>query len=59
MRRKSLLIFVLSALMGSLYLTDLVVADPLEDGVAVYQNQDYDSALRLLEPLAEQGDAAR
>jgi len=35
-----------------------VTAGPLEDGVAAFDNQDYDKALKLLKPLAEQGVAA-
>jgi TPR repeat protein len=35
-----------------------VAAGPLEDGVAALDNQDYDKALKLLKPLAEQGVAA-
>ena len=30
-------------------------AGPLEDGVAAYDRGDYETALRLLRPLAEQG----
>jgi uncharacterized protein len=33
------------------------VAGPLEDGQAAYQRGDYATALRLLRPLAEQGNA--
>jgi TPR repeat protein len=33
------------------------VAGELEDGVAAYKRNDYDTALRLLRPLAEQGYA--
>lgn len=32
-------------------------AGPLEDGVAAYQRHDYAEAMRLLRPLAEQGNA--
>jgi len=32
-------------------------AGPLEDGVAAYQRHDYAVAMRLLRPLAEQGNA--
>jgi uncharacterized protein len=35
-----------------------VSADPLEDGIAAYQRGDFASALRLFQPLAEQGDAS-
>ena len=34
-----------------------VAAGPLEDGEAAYQRGDYSTALRLLRPLAEHGDA--
>lgn len=33
-------------------------AGPFEDGVVAYERQDYATALRLWQPLAEQGDAA-
>lgn len=33
-------------------------AGPLEDGVAAYRKRDWATALRLLKPLAEQGNAA-
>ena len=32
-------------------------AGPLEDGKAAYERKDYATALRLLRPLAERGDA--
>lgn len=35
-----------------------VDAGPFEDGEAGYKNGDYVTAVRLLGPLAEQGDAA-
>jgi TPR repeat protein len=34
-----------------------VAAGPLEDGVAAYDGGDYATALRLMRPLAEQGNA--
>ncbi len=34
----------------------LASAEPLEDGVAAYQRADYATALKLLRPLAEQGN---
>ena len=34
------------------------VAGPLEDGIAAYDKGDYATALRLLRPLAEQGNAS-
>ena len=35
-----------------------VSADQLEDGIAAYQRGDFATALRLFQPLAEQGDAS-
>src|SRR6516162_11000778 len=35
-----------------------VSAGPLEDGIAAYQRGDFAAALRLFQPLAEQGDAS-
>ena len=35
----------------------VVFADPLEDGQAAYNRGDYTTALKLLRPLAEQGNA--
>jgi tetratricopeptide (TPR) repeat protein len=35
-----------------------VNADRLEDGIAAYQRGDFATALRLFQPLAEQGDAS-
>jgi TPR repeat protein len=34
-----------------------VAAGPIEDGVAAHERGDYETALRLIRPLAEQGDA--
>lgn len=39
-------------------LTGVAVAGPLEDGEAAYGRGEYATALRLLRPLAEQGDAS-
>jgi TPR repeat protein len=36
---------------------DAALAGPWEDGNAAYQRGDYEAALGLLQPLAEQGDA--
>ena len=47
-----------SVLLLALVLSEPVLAGPLEDAVAAYQKQDYTAALRLLRPLAAQGDAA-
>ena len=38
--------------------TGPAVAGPIEDGLAAYRSEDYETALRLLRPLAEKGDAA-
>ena len=35
-----------------------VAAGPLEDATAAYDRGDYATALRLLRPLADQGDAS-
>tara|TARA_A100001037_G_scaffold26007_1_gene21159 strand:+ start:1446 stop:2042 length:597 start_codon:yes stop_codon:yes gene_type:complete len=48
-----LLIFALTALM---FFATPVVAGDLKDAVAAYKAGDYQKALRLLKPLAEQGD---
>jgi len=34
-----------------------VFAGPLEDGLSAYERSDYSTALSLLRPLADQGDA--
>ena len=50
--KKLLLIFV------SLFLTfEIASADQLEDGLAAYKHGDYAIALKLLRPLAKQGNA--
>jgi TPR repeat protein len=33
-------------------------AGPVEDGIAAFNSRDYDGALKILRPLAEQGDPA-
>ena len=38
-------------------LTGGAAAGPFEDSAAAYQRGDYTTALQLLRPLAEQGDA--
>src|SRR5438874_281250 len=35
----------------------IVNAGPLEDGLAAYRRDDFATAMRLLRPLADQGDA--
>lgn len=48
-----------AALFLTLFLfTSAAFAGPLEDGVAAFNSQDYDAALSLLKPLAEQGNPA-
>ena len=44
-------------LLLALGLSEPVLAGPLEDADAAFLKQDYATALRLLRPLAEQGDA--
>jgi hypothetical protein len=34
-----------------------LICGPLEDGLAAYEKEDYESAFRLLQPFAEQGNA--
>jgi TPR repeat protein len=41
----------------ALTLFGVAVAGQFEDGQAAYQHQDYANAMRLLRPLAEQGNA--
>ena len=48
---------LLAALVLSLSLAAPVLAGPYEDGQAAYNRGDYETALRLWLPLAEQGDA--
>ncbi len=49
---------ILAGVVLSLMLTGGAVAGPFEEGVAAYQRGDFAAALRLMRPLAEQGDAA-
>ena len=52
---------ILITLLIGLMLTvsgEIVRAGPLEDGIAAYRSGDYATALRILRPLAEQGNAA-
>ena len=46
-----------SVLLVALALFGSAMAGPLEDGEAAYHRGDYAEAMRLLRPLAEQGDA--
>ena len=48
---------ILAGVVLSLMLTGAAAAGPLEDALAAYQRGDYATAMRLLRPLAEQGDA--
>jgi len=48
----------LMALVLSMSLAVSAVAGPLEDGMDAYKREDYATALRLLRPLAEQGNPA-
>ncbi len=52
MRHAIIAVLLLAALAGT------AVAGPFEDAVTAYERGDYATALRLLRPLAEQGDAA-
>jgi len=52
---------ILRTLLIGLMLTvsgEIVRAGPLEDGITAYRSGDYATALRILRPLAEQGNAA-
>ena len=46
-----------SVLLLALVLSEPVLAGQLEDADAAYDKEDYATALRLLRPLAAQGDA--
>ena len=47
-----------SGLLVALALFGSTMAGPLENGEAAYHRGDYAEAMRLLRPLAEQGDAS-
>src|SRR5665811_1158485 len=49
---------ILTGLVLVLMLTGEAAAGPLADGVAAYERGDYSTALRLWQPLAEQGYAS-
>jgi uncharacterized protein len=52
------LVRIIALLIFSFYICGAVVfADPLEDGQRAYKRGDYATALKLLRPLAEQGNA--
>jgi len=48
---------IVAAIMLVLSFVAPVAAGPLEDGRAAYDRGDYATALRLLRPLADQGNA--
>jgi len=48
---------LLTAFLMLLAISGAVLAGPLEDGSAAYQQGDFATALRLLRPLADQGAA--
>jgi len=48
---------LLAALVVFLSLATPASAEPFEDGLAAYHGGDYETALRLMRPLAEQGYA--
>jgi hypothetical protein len=54
MLRKSLALMLLVVALG---FAPQAVANPFNDGVAAYDRGDYVTALRLLRPLADRGDA--
>ncbi len=49
---------LLAALVVFLSLVTPGLAGPFEDGVAAYERKDYAAAMRILRPLAEQGNAS-
>jgi uncharacterized protein len=52
------LVRIIALLIFSFHISGAVVfADPLEDGQRAYKRGDYATALKLLRPLAEQGNA--
>src|SRR5437899_4160846 len=48
----------LGALMATFIAVGTTMAGPFEDGIAAHKRGDYVTALRLLRPLAEQGNAS-
>jgi TPR repeat protein len=46
-----------AAVMLAVSFAGSVAAGPLEDGLVARKNSDYEAAIRLLRPLADQGDA--
>src|SRR5271157_5351904 len=55
MKRRATALFLGGCL--ALALIELASAGPLEDGVAAYRQGDFATAMRLLRPLADEGDA--
>ena len=53
--RKFIGLLIVGALLS---LGQVANAGPYEDGLAAYKQRDYATALKLLRPLAEQGNAA-
>jgi TPR repeat protein len=49
--------FALALFLAFLQLPVAAIAGPLEDGKAAYDRRDYETALKLLQPLAGQGNA--
>lgn len=56
--RRRIFLGLMIAMFTLIVSNNVVIAGPSEDGKAAYERGDYDLALRLLEPLAEQGNAA-
>jgi hypothetical protein len=48
--------YVSTSLLAALVLSSAVLAGPLEDGNAAYKRHDYKTAMRILRPLAIDGD---
>lgn len=48
---------LVAGIIAFVMLAGVAVAGPLEDGFAAYQRGDYAEAMRVWQPLAEQGDA--
>jgi TPR repeat protein len=48
---------ILAGLIVAVVMAGVAVAGPLEDGLAAYDRDDWATALKLLRPLAEQGNA--
>ena len=58
MRNKiSRLLMIAALTLSFTQIRDVAFADPLEDSMAAYDRGDYATAVRLVRPLAEQGNA--